>query len=1625
MFQTLGLCRDSASCLLEACVRYDEGKLVMSGGEDLPDELPLSDDEELEDLFGDFDDFAAALFDESQLVQPTPVNIDDAPSGGGQIVVAQERPCTPTPIAGLIRLTPATAARGSKGRGRGRPRKAPISLTSSSAQSSTALVPKGAAAKATIASVRGCSSGDSQDTTVCWLPDSGASQEPLTQVKNCPCVQPTQRRVLAGFVEPPAHVESLAAAVVVGSRLGEEADKDCAAVLRFLLSQTKGSVISLEAMSAVTQVERRKCAKLAIRGAAVLASLTQVRRLRLEQTMCSMARRCLIHYAEVVQYDETPLPTKVTGDASQLVVHVVAGGLPSAGNPPGQPSSGVVCRLGSSKALSVRASHAQQKIVQTRQDVGMVIKVGERLVIVSFHSLCPLSVLERTTAAALKHGQLLMSQASRGARCFELVTRAATTDAYSANIAAEASIAEERQSPCHSLHWTCTIHATAGVYGKTFAPLDEHISGVIRVALSMRSGAAMSRFRKCLREEIGSRLQIKAGKPPPEALSYKMTILRLFVRHGAAVTTRATLLALCPNGEWRSPKVEFYLHGGGHPDLDEPGAILQHMTDGLIVALASAQPALYNRSRWTGSDIAVDDLGVFEAVHRLLSTTYCRFAASFAGGALRKNLLALRLSMTNYDEDAPLELVDNASDQCDDQPMGEEAGASAVDDSERGTDPHGTSQQGGTADWARQNATDRRIALGFLRLKPLGHLILLRMLMEPLRQLLSAQFEQASDKWEAKQRAQAAKALNEGKAASRKYRVVELAEGTLGQTFYEQLQLLFEAPVLWAAMPPSTHIVSMRAMAFKCAGRMGAAFHKLLAAKHRHMPYQLFRILVNPSLSAEFAQLPSCMLDEWTRAMKAKFPTFSGDEFLASLHMIAVMMPVDISRIESLHASIRRCLTVRSTHTHPLTLEELSALWLCQQFRAAHKSSTKGDTAKGVGKTNRQTKRGNPKMQKKTAASGQAPRRCGGGGAWRAWVRKYAGKRRIDQVDMTDLGEQYQAAKRRRAEEFVDAERLGRAATAVARETGGRAFGGSAWQRLRSRKMLMGHLACLATPSSRDTTTNTAMTVAARSIASGATISQSLSAARHHRTELARQEIARERELLSELSKFEGGVGAHAVELVRRMVPRLASWPLRPTPTLVGVHVQVEMPTNEEVLAALSCVIEQAHASALATTLDNHWAAQHQTVMHDACSSVPPAPKVSECLAAGVCLCSPAGQNIKRRAEKFVKYLKQVCPFNSNLRQSLCDGDLVVRLVGHIGGEQGAEALEGASHDFWVHIALMYLSPYEPTFMFVKPTDDPKELEPDTKRVYVTSLHKFAGLYEGFVQLGSSEHISAQFFKIEATARPIAAFLPQPVPVIELPGFAAPVRFFPRLRGHRGAGKQSRPADARDESDDEDVQAAAAPEEAEGLPLEDIQGSVTGATLDLLDPVFDVYTEATGAALVAAVTIGSDVVSPTVLGDNVGEDLLPPHEASASGAGPSGLSRSSPQTDQNPMVVLEHGVVQYYTSNGNFQATCWAHSNERCTLTRKGDVAGKHNRGTRSIGRPLGFMVAWLSCGVGCDHKAEHRSSEHLQRLGGPDERAFRLQCRQALADLPNGPALLAKERPAVEGEGDEPDSVA
>lgn len=449
--------------------------------------------------------------------------------------------------------------------------------------------------------------------------------------------------------------------------------------------------------------------------------------------------------------------------------------------------------------------------------------------------------------------------------------------------------------------------------------------------LSLHNGSAMGTFRKCLRDEIAARFRVCHGVLPQEAVEYKQWVLRLFVSHGQQLAMRRILLALCPNGDWRSDTVEFYVAPGQQWERDQQ---LAHVTSGLMAALCARQPTLYKRSRWTGADLATDSLGILEACHKLLSGTYLRFAASFESASRARRLLSTRAPLgghgavagqamlANEPQVPQPALLDADQGECADAP-GPQVPASAVD------------PRADAPDWAVINARHRKLGAQWVMSEPLGMLIIQRQVMEPLRQLFARIFQVAAEDWELEQRAKVAKKLQTGSAqhTDREYRLAIAAQGTDENRFFEQVGVLFTEALLWKHVPVQCFTFEVRSLTFRLISRSGCLVESLLAGPHRRFPTRLFQLLARPELATEMSSAPKCLFDPWTAEMHRLHPSFSGPVFLERLAMVADLLPKDISHLESRHATLRRALWLASVQTHKMAFADLSAQWCLLQFR--------------------------------------------------------------------------------------------------------------------------------------------------------------------------------------------------------------------------------------------------------------------------------------------------------------------------------------------------------------------------------------------------------------------------------------------------------------------------------------------------------------------------------------------------------------------------------------------------------------------------------------------------------------------------------------------------------------------
>ena len=280
--------------------------------------------------------------------------------------------------------------------------------------------------------------------------------------------------------------------------------------------------------------------------------------------------------------------------------------------------------------------------------------------------------------------------------------------------------------------------------------------------------------------------------------------------------------------------------------------------------------------------------------------------------------------------------------------------------------------------------------------------------------------------------------------------------------------------------------------------------------------------------------------------------------------------------------------------------------------------------------------------------------------------------------------------------------------------------------------------------------------------------------------------------------------------------------------------------------------------------------------------------------------------------------------------------------------------------------------------------------------------------------LKDADTISAQWFRVEEAERPLGGFSLRHVPLVRNRVCGALTQFWPRCPRSLGV-----PRAADDVEEDiafeplaEDMDVDIFP----GDPLEEAGVDDAGPSEfeRLLDPLLDAYDMAMVAPDADVDVFPGHPASPdsTLREPAPPTPPLPPPLPDVGRAAPMPNRRRRRGGDEIN-VVLPNGEITYFNSNGNFEARCFAHADERCTLTRKGGYAAASSRVRQAL-RPLGLLAAWLDYSTISEDKQQHRDPASLRRLASAEERNYRYECRLALQELFGADALFDREGEAA-----------
>ena len=1442
------------------------------------------------------------------------------------------------------------------------------------------------------------------------------------------------------------------------------------------LKQTKKLHVSKEALGQMLRIDPVSLEPSLSLLTSSLVQCDRLRRRSLEETAVHSGCQ-LLCYLDLNKFDETPmkLHLKHTIALGSGQTPAVLGGHHDPGR--GQdPASSQTLEGG----ITMKAT-AKGKIFAVENKFGLLLKLPEEHFLEGRHqhlavigtSLTWLQLLQRTTGALTKKALQLSSGRSPSSNAFDIKARVSTSDAAPSNDIAEQGILADLGPQWCNVHFHCNAHKIAAVHNHSYSQIQEHLSGAVNVSLSLSDGSSMLAFRESLAEVVKERLWVRRGYPPAEDTLLRKWLLGLFCRSGRQHTVKAFLLESLPNGNWLNTDfVEVWVEPGL---VFDASALSNQIVKGLLIALSGRIFTTYNSSKWLGCDVAIDEIGLAQAVHGLAAAAFRRMLGNRRTRPLSREAPQSIAEHPIQEEGAapgPLSFAGEAAGT-DDTPEAVPASSEGLGLGEGGgtsLDPAQLSPQ----KWSELSNQRQQIALKWLEGNPLAHLMLVRATLSPMANLLRTYIGRSGQRWIQKQRAAMAQKLQGQLPAMTQPplpSMMEYVTQSAEKVFYVEWESLLQVD-FWSHFPDSTKELSFQSLAFRLLSKMGGMVHQLLVAPSKAFPAKLFFLLHDHSQAKDILDSRECLRDLFTQKFIERFGACGLDspDALAVLNLVVMTSSPETVSTEWGHSRVHRILTGAAQVQKP-SMEYLNSQVVSMQHRRrmnVFEPAAGGRKAAG------------PRVQQaEEEAAGeedQEARRGGGGGAWRAFCSmRRRGRARASGFE--DLAEEYREAKRQRSAEYLQAEEIGRAATERHRDMGLPSFGPPPRTVRRSQTRLQPGTSLVSEQGAlRPTAAMQVGEQPARLTFQDLDLDTALTKVRKEAMRVGRAKASAERASMRALQKFQeehtGALHEACLAAMPDAAPFISDFKMIPHESLMVAEVALDPVDDAE------CVAEWASANArrsnLKAALLADWESKCTTIGESACESTERQPDLhTMCLKYNCCVCSQPGKSYWQFRNRLLAGMKRLIPrADGSIKKRLVDGHFALRLSGEAApellddwdraleakyGDSDEEARGSVVGDIWYHIAVHYLKPYRPTLQSLRLTRH----EADAGRVFLEQTGAFFTDLEALRTLSLSARWSMEVYEMINTAEPVGTLNPReacfrrkeeeaaslwPPPPRRRRGVARASRARPGVAeaateiGQAPAGNPNamdETAEAEAQSNQGNQEIADMRDEAEAVSDsdvsdmdDDIQEALDTALADLVHP----HDEGDAADVA---NFGLDAMELDVEGGRLGAHIVPEDGALeaedeaavdvAGGAASSNMppppppprleraeSVASSQRERAEIVVeVPGGKLTYYHKGEFFTATCNNLAHGKCILTRT-SRAGKRS----AQGRPLGLLMGWLALGQDSDSKAAH-----FDRSRWPNHQA-RTDARERLSEMPGAEGLFAEERPQEPGEVGEPDQL-
>ena len=1334
---------------------------------------------------------------------------------------------------------------------------------------------------------------------------------------------------------------------------------------------------------------------------------------------CTKPNFQLLLYMEIQAFDGVDMSLLTKGRFK----HIMPGAIQdSDGDPvvaldalaivPDKPDDKQVCHVGD----GVWSNDGVSKILQTSSSVLIAFKCGDQCHIVHGSRLNWLQCSDRTTAEAIKAMLEKQSIRTDEAEQFPRKVRHTTSDRYAANGLAEDTLVSLREgwagfkSGCHA-------HMAASCHGLVVELTGRHRQGITHVCKALQAAGQMDLFRKSFFCTLSDMLVIVPRIDlSPEAVGYKNLVLDVFVGQAKELhNLRSTCLTCCP-GDWRdTSKLEFAAPAG--TTKQEVMTLLKRFFGTLVVGHC---PFLCSQNKWTGSEQTYRDLGLPLCIHGLFYQAFRHYLAvnhkSSTSQASAGGGQAVPEALPILDVDAP------TPNQSVAEPSANETASAA------------------------ENRQHRRCAQIWLDSSPTPLLLWVTMVTAPARRYLLEEFRMGSELYAAKEWSKATSATTpdglRGMLEGREWPLLVAAKGSLDQKVMADVVALHDV-ANFRFFPENSRTLNFQHLQFKMLSKQGAYLTELMIVPHMLPPYSLLNICLEPDAAEDIGELCESIMDPYTKNFVKYFSVegrgLTSFEALLELTLIIVTGRTNIINIESLNGFLRRIMAARY-QTNVMRLVTLSSHFVLARLRSRRKLQLAPAGLRV--KKKRKTRRDANKRARKTNK-----RRPGGGGAWRVFVRKRGME--LKRAFQKEISQEYASLS---PEEFTPLAEEGRLGT-LARRAGGKAFGPSTRELARLIQKDSVTRRCKALVNFARAPICDSETVVGTPLDEKADALKQMHADCALLKRMGRQTDHDDAQALKAWAESTGvqmrdkfvavdpGFGANATAFQGQPVgsTSFVTWTCPINETIDRLVGLLKTPENSKIVDELLQWWDEAH--------EITYHAEQEKIPGKRSSMKP------SCADAKTCICGARGAAIMAAKKAVVDHLRAHCTESDHLK-SLLSGDIVLKLCGVNVYDPSDETACQMFPESYVHISLMYLKPYRPTFRVLQ-----LRHVDDLGHLHMYALNTFQPLYIHLSQQIADEKPVAwkmTLYKLHNSSRPLAELNPRHVILESFVPEVVKVLRVPKQPSQAADCAEAALAALSDSDEDQqDVVSSdhAMPgsdcdmREVDVDPLENTE--IENPFMEDPCPGMDVDVDGLETAMDLA--MGDTLYSPASPvpeevaalhgdppADPAGESISSSSSSSslfssssddkkekAAAAAPEPLAASSsslPAPSAKPLptnclaeirtpcgkltLYKNYDVVAHCTNTGEH--------GPKCRLTRNCRI---DNPSRPAKGRSIGLHYAWLKCSGSSkwpDHNAHVRSCK-------PDY-AARCEARNDLYSLPGGKAFAdMAERERRSGESEEP----